>query len=357
MIPDKATEYRLRLDDLSRHPWHARLIEAAKFYQPKTDLPELLPERGLVHLEEIGDRLSAADKARENEIAKLCRPHWEGEGIPPAEVPYRDLLDDAFDALAVLELAIEADYLDIDTLAPRIRPVIFSLCWSEGVRSFIRIYECDAVVHLATRCDIVFPEVPFTLPEINPDAEIAFPGLTAMFTQFKGDEAIRSWTRVLDDFVEFKGDIEGFWAYLAEGATRDMPAWVRQHYRQRLMGGVRFVEQLGGYFRTLEPEYRLSYARLFRYFAARHYGYRQEGRARFEKVDKTSWGERLARTVTVPQRLAATLAQDYPDEGLRMKIVDAKAKAFLELDAELHKIAMQLVARERPLPDPLSAMQ
>ncbi len=348
---NKAREYQSRLDELARHAWKERLEEALLFYRPEAELGQLVESGEPVMLSNIDLHLAPQDRARQQALEKLCQPHWI-RGFEGKEVELRDLLDDALEGLSLLELAVEASYIDVHTVLPFARSALVQLAWSHGVQTFIRSYEYDAVMHLGARCGVVFFEPKEQPPNIDPELEIGFPAFASAYTRFKTDPAIQAWTRVLDDF--YYRDLDGpvpedrhkrFARYL-ENRDIELSLQARQLFEQRLAGALQFVEHLGRYLKDVEPEHRLSYARAFRYWLARHHGYRQEGRPSFTRVDQPCWADRLRKTMSNRSSLDIAVGAYCPDETLRPAVTEAIAAEFELLSNELQDITMKLLARK-----------
>jgi hypothetical protein len=342
LVVRSKAEYSARFDDLLQLPWKKQLDQALEYFGPK-HVEKLQSPLGKINLHDVGASLN---DDREIEFSYLCRPHWEYDSIPWEEVKYRDLLDDSFDGLSLIELAIEAAYLDVSTVKDFARNVLVRIGWSKGVQMYVVNYEYDFVINLADRCGVFFPGGDRPIPKTETELETHYSGLVSSITRFKENVLIKAWTRLLDDFFEEK--YEGAWddhklfsAFLWEN-HEPLDEYVRSLFYARLYGGIAFVNHLGRYLNGLTSETaRTAYSKAFMYWLARHHGYKQEGQTLFHKEDRPSWADRLTQAVQHIERFAVPRFDDF--RSTRGSFSDLLLEEYRELSLVLAKATEQVL--------------
>jgi len=292
MISDtKPTEIDERLQAVIVGPWANLATRAKEFLLPGSQYLAFADTEHATEIENLA--LLSRDAARQKEVARLLRGHWEEAIEDPSEIEVRDSFDEALTELQLIELALETGYLPESAVRLYARRRILELLWSKGARKFVRNYGYVAVGWLAARVGLSLEPGDWTFPEPI-RGEQRFASFLGEIRDWYDDGNVTLWLDFLDDYQKIGDDQRKFESFLGRQKVRGEDC---EFLIQLLTGAQTFVVRLSALAGNLTPQERPRYGCFFAYWLARLHGFDiyQTGYARDQ--DRCDWSNELIATL------------------------------------------------------------
>lgn len=232
-------------------------------------------------------------------LKRLLRPHWI-EPISYRESVVRDSFDEALIIYQLYELSIENRYIELADIKQQVAAELTSLLWSDGARSFLKIYGYTLVIYLAQRVgiDVGFRQVP--LPPIREGSEGRFASFLSQHVLWYQDPLLRGWIRFLDDYLVLSGEDEvdkkvfsKFLKTKQRKFTNEVALW------GFVAGADRFLTRIADLSDSLSKDEKPSYGMFYAYWMAKFYGYGLDENGYVRDPKKIDWSEALQNSVRI----------------------------------------------------------
>jgi hypothetical protein len=254
---------------------------------------------------EIGKKPRRNVAAKEKQLKKLLKPHWERTFTRDQGI-IRDSFDEALTIFQLYELAIETGYITVeDVVQNDAAQSLEKLLWSQGARQYLYHYNYSAVAYLAQRVGVDLGFKKMSLPPIHEGTEGRFASFLSRHTAWYQDKMLDGWLGFLDDYFVV-GDVDEpdkdiLWEFLqsSKAGEDDEQLWAF------VAGAERFVSQMATLAGSLSQAEKPGYGIFYAYWMAKLYGYDLNEDGFFRDTEQEDWSTVLLKSKRIGKHVAA----------------------------------------------------